>query len=431
MEPGYKYRKLIIVSITLILLLSVVSATYLDEARILFNNYIRGKNYVLIKFNIKIPYINADWCTVSIRRIHGGLNGSILASHSETRPGSALVLKDLVNEAFPVYRVGKNGVRSPKPVYMEPQEYFVIVKCYSKEDNYIALKGSYVHTLEVFPEKPLWSVTIKLRENDLSLTHQSLGKAPAAFSSECKIGSNLCTAPTVIGYLHSLPGLDVRFKLYSYPEASAVYLSSYHLECIKYDPEKCGCLEWGSWTESGKVRVASLVTQVTPNSISDGREGYAVGIVRYRQEYWPGWSNNRKTCSESPSWTIYPESIGALWPIVESKNTGQQIQSMKVPGYAYGPLKGSLEIMYNEYGASISDQKLGSLPTYITFRGARGFDTVTLPIYIYEAGRSDTQYITPSLLVNDTSGKNVPWFYWWFKNNNSMTQEVFFQGIDG
>ncbi len=427
------FKKVMLVAIAILLLIPFIGIYVkgLDETTVIMNDYLLGKEYGLIKITVKTPNVKADWCTVSIRKFHTGINNSLsITGFGKTRPGGSIVISDSIKNAIPVaYKMNeKNG--DLKIVYRKPQEYFVTVKCYKKlDERRVSLVGYYARTIEVFPRKPIWKVFLDVKDvnltkvGDKNIDRLSNGGSPFA---QCNFDNNVCTAPTKIAEVNSIPGIVVKYRLYSYPVHSAIYLSSQHKECIQYDLLTCKCLEWGSWSESGKVRTVSLVTQTTPNSVSNGEKGKVVGIVRYKQEYWPGTSDSFSgVCWDGPSWTIYPETIGALWPILISQNSYSPPST--IPNYAYGPTQGDLEITYGEYGAHMSNYKLG-VSTAISFCGAGGAGCVTLNINLYKAGRNDAEYTTPTLLVHDTSNKNSPWFYWWFKNDDPMTYDIQFHG---
>jgi hypothetical protein len=245
-------------------------------------------------------------------------------------------------------------------------------------------------------------------------------------SNLCNFGNrDSCISITKLAYINSIPGLEVRFQLQGGSKASAMYLSSYMKDCLDWDLLNCTCYQWSSdWHEAGKVLTISLVTQTTPNGVSNGERGVISGPVEYNRQILSSKHNSMKSCYTGPSWYVYPRYIGGLQYITV---IGQYNNHDTPPSNAFGPIGGNVEIDFGQYGATSNDEKTG-LFTAITFCAVGWESCANLNIHVYSAGRHDNQYITPIEVVNDISGKGYNWYYWWFKDNNPMTYEVEFYG---
>jgi hypothetical protein len=444
-----KFFTISIIMVVLILASLGLQSLGADDIHILFENYIQGKESALVKLHIHIPKVNSQYCAIAVYRFPSMFNPTkenklTLIKIDKTFPGNSITVNSYIKNALPVsYKYNKKeGTYIVN--YREPQQYLVQIKCYNVTDGHIAhLTHAFSKVYEVKLSKPITDYTININQTELIqinkhqksiqfsnkpvVTPFRLDDGSSSSSNLCDFGdSDSCTSITKLAYINSIPGLEVRFKLQGGSPASAMYLSSYMKDCLDWDLFDCTCYQWDTdWYESGKVLTPSLVTQTTPNSVSNGEKGIVSGSVQYnRQILYRDTDGFAGVCDIGPAYFVYPKYIGGLQYITI---VGHYSMPSNPSSNAFGPIGGNVEVYFGQYGTSNNDEKMG-LSTAITFCATGWGPCATLNIDVYNAGRYDKQYITPIEVINDISGNGYNWYYWWFRNNNPMTYEIEFYG---
>ncbi|RSN72395.1 MAG: hypothetical protein DSO07_13040 [Thermoproteota archaeon] len=415
-------RKIWAIPVILLLLPMVVAASQQDDLSILFNSWLEGKPKALIKLNVEIPKVEgAEKCFLAVHRFPTPYNPTKDPKHTEivyrgvVPCGSTITVKNFINMIQAGAKVEKGEI---KAVYDSP-EYAVVV---------ITSNGySFSRILQTSVEKPITDLNIKA---ELKKPEATLGKVlPSskdllgAAESSCSItvgpdGTGYCAAKTKLTYLNSIPGLSVSFRLVDTSPPSAMYLEGWGAACATdSDPSKpCPAGFWGS---QGKKLTYSTTGESTA-SISGGQRAIVWGSVLYKYEHW--------VYEDYPVYYVYdflyPQEIAGLLPL---QMDGYYQEPSPLPGYARGPFVGSRSI--NFWPVYDSDNKLPlstSISVGISVPSGPYSLSLSISVSPYEAG--SVQYDTPRVDVNDISGKDYGWYWWWYKDNDAMTYEVQFGG---
>ena len=442
---------------SILLTLSTYSA---DEVTVIFANWLQGKEMALIKLEIPIPDVKADRCAVSVHRFPTPYNPTEQGKPEpiatlQANPGEKVVVKHLLRNALPVAFRYDEKTEEWKVEYREPQEYLVRIVCYNVDGRRAKVVASYSSIVEVRVTKPIMTATVKVaaevaknqreyRDAASSSTVASRGGYDSTARAASSIGiyrldegssysvydtcvfdsTGVCVAETALAYLNSIPGLETYFKIMTYPRQSVMYLSSFEKDCLEWDILTCECYRWGDWKEAGKKLTPSVVTDVK-GPVADGRRGLVTASVRYELEYFEGAQDGfAGVCYLGPSWLIYPVNIGGLIRVVE---IGDYNEPPRPPIYASGPYYGDMEISFAVEGQAYESDITIGVSTSITFCYSV-WGCVSLNVNVYKAGRDDNEYTTPLIVVHDVSGRDYPWCYWWYRDDDPMTYEIEFYG---
>ncbi len=424
--PYHSREKKTILTIISIILLLIAAYSWLagasSDLELLFQKWVNGGEPVIVRLVIDVPDTSADSCSIIVERYPSKLNPTPdglpeTVAVERVEPGSSIVVEDLVENAPPV------KYRSDGPVeYREPQEYSIIIQCYNTTSKTAVLSAFGSGVIEVRPSSPIVEA-----KASISLSKPTPFKGIEINEVEdgpvCQFSSSQhCTAETGLAVVNSIPGIESAFKLYVSPVPSAMYLSRFTQICMSWDLVSCECNAWGSWTEDGKKLVASAVTQESPYKASGGYSLLQKASVEYRLRYFPGKGSDgfAGICYAGPYYVIEPVLIGGLTSAV---NLGPYTPGS--PVNPHGPIMGDVEIGFLE-GESGDSGGVTGVSTSIGFCYSLG--CVSLDVNVYKAGRDDSLYTTPTLVVHDVSGSSVPWYYWWYKGGDPLSYIVEFSG---
>ncbi|MCE4602744.1 MAG: hypothetical protein F7B18_06135 [Desulfurococcales archaeon] len=409
--------RLIIIGLLIIgVFSSAVISEPVDNAKLLFYEWMNGGEPLLVNINIKVPSIDTDACSVIVHRystpynpVKGGIMELIWVDTA--KPGSIVKVSDYVRNAPPVKYKVDGSIE-----YREPQEYKVSVQCYDIIGSRAKLRASGATIVEVRSSKPIADVVVSvdLKEQDVFRPSEVEDTVYCDFGSGDK-----CTALTKLAVVNSIEGLETAFKLVLSPP-SAMYLSSFQQDCVYWDMVTCECYAWSSWYEAGKKLTPTVVAQESVQRSVNGERRVQLGSVEYRLDYYAGTNDGfAGVCYAGPIYTITPVSIRAL-----SYASYLGVYQPGSPVAPAGPTVGFAEISFED-GVYESDYKIGGeLSTGISF--CYGLGCAYLSVDVYKAGRDDSEYTTPRIVVYDVSGNVSPWFYWWYKDGDPMTYEVEF-----
>lgn len=305
------------------------------------------------------------------------------------------------------------------------------------KENKTVLKYSRVH--EVFPKNVVHRETIEVKP----LT----GSAESSNIEVTKVddggGSNLLTCsirpisdpqdPSLSGYcmtwvagpnLYSISGLKTAFGLSGPPNTSqysAVYISSFAdlAYCPAGTEESCDH-HTPQWANSGKVVVPTIVSKFT--GLLSGNS-YVRIFFNVRYNYYIYWVCDSFAGACMKGWYLEPVTVGGVQRADELGLSNVRPYSPSThPPYAYGPNIGNAYVWFKP--VSQSDSIVTSIT--ITFGFPLEGWTALLSVSYYKAGRDDNQYIPPLIHIVDVSDRAAVWYYYWFRDNNSMTYEALF-----
>lgn len=330
-------------------------------------------------------------------------NQSDVVYRGKVRCGEIVVVKDIIN----LMQVGiREEGGEKRPLYDSP-EYAVVV---------ISKQGGFNRILQTDIVKPITDVVVKAKfmSGKLKEPDSFSSFAEVTKSSECYIHSNpdVCVADTKLTYINSIPGLKVAFGLREEPP-SVMYIEGWSSSCISTDPNSA-CPQ-STWHSSGKKKTISQVGELS-DFVSNGQRAIVWGDVEYRYERHAYWDDDFEIYWKYEF--FYPTAIRGL---STPQIVGNYYPPTSPPRYAAGPLKGTINLNFEE--PEQSNEKL-SLSTNIGLN--IGPVSVGISVSPYRAG--DDRYSTPYERVVDVSGKSYDWYYWWYRDNDPMNYEVEFYG---
>ncbi|MEM1633638.1 MAG: hypothetical protein QXE68_05420 [Sulfolobales archaeon] len=409
---------------------------YQDDLAVVFNSWLSGEPKIMVKLEIHIPPVQAELCTVHVRKLptpyrptETGFSEQVYAGLH--RPGDTVVVKELHAAIVAKARIEKGEY---KVEYYEPVEYLIVVLC---KKGGTALRYGRIH--EVYPISLVTThvVEVKFEEkpgerypsyytidggggsstNPLLCNFYSVTPPPGALeAAEC---ITLVRGP----YLYSLPGLETAFGVKGEGEAkpSAVYLEAYWDSA--YCPVVCERDTPQQWSSAGKRLTTSWVSGETASLSGRFRDRVYFSVL-YRYEKWYTSYDGFAGIGEL-YWIIYPLKVKdiqrseSLYPITPYEKEYLSVVE-PAPSYAGEPVWGDRIIWFTP--AKETDEVLVGTSVSFSFT----FGVFTLTVNLYKAGRYDQIYTTPYLRVRDVSGSTTAWYYWWFANNDPMLYEVRF-----
>ncbi|MEB3787279.1 MAG: hypothetical protein GSR78_00825, partial [Desulfurococcales archaeon] len=133
-----------------------------SDLELLFQKWINGGEPVIIKLVISVPDTNTDSCSVIVERYPSKLNPTPdglpeTVAVERVKPGSSIVVEDLVENAPPVKYRSDGSVE-----YREPQEYSIIVQCYNTTDKTAVLSALGSRIVEVRPTSPIVEAKVNI-----------------------------------------------------------------------------------------------------------------------------------------------------------------------------------------------------------------------------------------------------------------------------
>ncbi|MEM1665498.1 MAG: hypothetical protein QW417_03250 [Zestosphaera sp.] len=424
---GRGWRTYLLIALLVVPVVAVYA--YQDDLTIVFNSWASGEPKIMIKLEIHIPAIKAEFCGVVVRRIptmyrptKTGFSEEVYVGNH--RPGEIVVVKQLLTAIIAKTKIEGGEY---KIEYYEPAEYLTTIICKNKETTH---KYSKIH--EILPNKLITTHKIEVNFEEKT-SREFLGSEVS--SSTTPISCNLyrislpgaldaaeCVTWVRGPYLYSLPGLKTAFGVSGAYPPSAVYLESY-VDSVLCTPQ-CERDTPQEWSSAGKKLTPSVVSGETAQLSGRWKDRVYFNVV-YRYEEWyvsfDGFAGIGML-----QWLLYPLQITGL----ERSETLPVVPYEKkylsfippVPSYAAGPLRGDMTIFFTP--VEQSDTVIASIS--ISFSYVLEGWSATLTVGFYKAGRNDQMYITPYVSVKDVSGNTQAWYYWWYSYNDPITYETQF-----
>ncbi|MEM2847616.1 MAG: hypothetical protein QXM79_02455 [Zestosphaera sp.] len=415
--------------IALLVVPVVAVYAYQDDLTIVFNSWASGEPKIMIKLEIHIPAIKAEFCGVVVRRIptmyrptKTGFSEEVYVGNH--RPGEIVVVKQLLTAIIAKTKIEGGEY---KIEYYEPAEYLTTIICKNKETTH---KYSKIH--EILPNKLITTHKIEVNFEEKT-SREFLGSEVS--SSTTPISCNLyrislpgaldaaeCVTWVRGPYLYSLPGLKTAFGVSGAYPRSAVYLESY-VDSVLCTPQ-CERDTPQEWSSAGKKLTPSVVSHETAELSGRWKDRVYFNVV-YRYEEWyvsfDGFAGIGML-----QWLLYPLQITGL----ERSEALPEVPYEKkylsfippAPSYARGRLVGDTTIFFTP--VEQSDTVIASIS--ISFGYVLEGWSAILTVGFYKAGRNDQMYITPYVSVKDVSGNTQAWYYWWYSYNDPMTYETQF-----
>ncbi len=403
-----------------------------------------GKPKNVVRLEIGIPKVEADYCRVVVERLPGrswlALSGRpervYLGGHV---PGDTVMVSDLLHaKAAKTVIDSRTGERVVE--YYEPVEYMVAVLCVGRGGT----RYKYGRIHEVVPKALVWTYRVDV-DFVAERPSEEVEPASTAISITCDLdeihsywehAERQCFTFVRGPMLYSLEGLSTSFGVVvapldaPYTRPSAVYLEAY------YDiKSQIGCAGFclPEWKSAGKKLVAAVRSSETaPLSGNLKDRVYFVVLYEYVQ-----------ACYDDPfaggfcSWYLYPAALvevrlsgelaarGLLpWGEVELGS----YTPPSPPGYARLSSSYDMAISFGLHDVTETDDVLAS--TTIDFRTVVNGVPVTwrLTVNFYKARRDDSSYATPYLRIVNPRGRV---YQWWFRDNDPATYEILLEWRPG
>ncbi|MDW8010155.1 MAG: hypothetical protein RMH84_00960 [Sulfolobales archaeon] len=404
--------------------------SYSDDLLAVFSSWLSGEPTIMVKLEIPVPRVDADSCAVAVRRLPTTLRPTATwyseeVYNSMRKPGDVVVVRQILPAIVAKYRTDPEP-GGYKVDYYEPVTNFVAVVCAKNGE----LRYSYGRVHEVFPRELVTTYRVEVELEERGPT-QPLAASPEAGAGSPQNYSGLRCNITITSsygysewgycitwvrgpYIYSMNDLGTRFKISRYPRPSAAYLESFY-----YSDILCAS-QYPRWESAGKNLVPTTVEVETLPLQGNLRDRVYFQVMYNYERGYVGSPSEWVACL----WLLYPVEI------VDARRSAQlaglvpfELSSYSpppAPAYARGPTSGNRVIGFDP--PYTSDTVAVSIGVSVTYKGF----TLTVTVNFYKAGRNDNTYTTPSVVVEDVSGRTTPWYYWWYKDNGRMTYEVMF-----
>lgn len=402
-----------------------------DEAYILFQEWLKGKELMLVKLFVHVPRLDADKCFVAVHRlsapynpVKNGLTERLYAGM--VKPGTIVEVKSILS-AIPA-KLSQNP-EGTHVDYYEPQQYIVLVSC---------IKGGrqvykWFKVVEVYPDRILYRFDIypgkqrtildedQIKEGDnIGITRFACNIVVDNTGDDYEHGYCFTFAPGP--RLYSIDGLEASFGIcngvgiggISCSKPTAVYLESF--ADAAWCPLGYCDHDTPQWDSAGKTLVPSIVTRTTYPLSGDKSVRLYFGVKYEYVEYW-WWDSFSGDAMRY--WLLLPTKVTT---VVRGDVLGVERPSdytpSPPPSYSFYEPAGRYTLIFGEYGVKETDIAISAVS--VTFSYANTW-SVTLTVHFYKAGRQDNEYMTPFLLVR----AGYP-HYVWFRDNDPMTYEALF-----
>mgnify|MGYP001772546726 CR=1 FL=1 len=424
-----KWYTYLMISLVIIPLITVYA--YQDDLTVVFNSWSSGEPKIMVKLEIHLPQANTDFCGVVVRRLPSPKRPTRTGFSEEVylgkhKPGETIVVKQLLTA---IVAKARSDGGEYKVEYYEPVEYFIVVACV--KGNRTVYRYGKVH--EVYPNKLITThkIEVNFEEQNNKVSVGDLGSYETN-----TLSCNLYQVNPPLGaldaaecitwvrgpYLYSLPGLKTAFGLVGGPIPSAVYLESYSdsASCIL---DNCDH-ETPQWGYAGKRLAYSVISGETAQLSGRWRDRVYFN-TKYVYEKWyvsfDGFAGIGMLV-----WLLYPVYISGVQRSATLPGVPNEQEYLSIippaPSYSNGPFRGDVTIWFTP--AYESSSVVASIT--ISFSYVLDGWSVSLAVNFYEAGRNDNSYTTPYVSVEDVSGNTQGWYYWWYRDNDSMSYTVQF-----
>jgi hypothetical protein len=405
-----------------------------DELSVVISSWLEGRPRMLVKLEVALPKVDADYCGVLVLRFptpyNPTKNGRVEVVYKGLhRPGEvavaknmlfAVVVKHELDEKTGEYRVG----------YYEPQEYPVFVHCVKNG----RMVFEWRRTIEVFPNSIIYTKRVVVSEKGSTLagfaSPQNGSPGRVAFALDEGSSAHAFTCSIVIeeeGYdykkglchtwvrgpwLYSISGLQVRFGLIGRIPPSAVYLEHF---CDSEMPVPTRNEREVNWQSCGKKITPSVISGET-SPVSGYYRDRVYFQVRYIYEWARGcYDGVAGVCYQY--WLLYPAEIGSVALSSEEPQIPDELSSWyppsQIPYYASPGGIGVTEIYFSP--TSESNEVITGIEVTFSF----SWGPATLTVALYKSVRSDTQYDTPYVKIDASR-----YYWWWYRDNDKRNLEV-------
>ncbi len=433
---------------------SVGVVLFQDDLSVVFSSWADGKPKMMVKLEIPVPGVGADFCYVAVMRFPGRLrptkaNELEMVHSGRHGPGETVVVRELhraiVAEESYDPRTGEYGVE-----YYEPVEYLAMVLCVGGGGT--EYKYGRVH--QVFPRSLVWThrVEVELVEEKSGRKAESPSAGHVALVSSadgvtsitapvsCDLGSvpSICSGEHVrrecFTYvkgpvLRSLEGLTTSFAIYGQadPRPSVVYLEAYYDIVPALAPDLCR--REPEWKSAGKKEVVALADSEAYPLSGNMRDRVYLGVTFV---YTQG-------CYSDPFtggfcwWSIHPTDVSSV------RRSEQLVADGTLPWYmlelaSYDPHPPVVPSYVREAAdyvkkipfapPRLTDNILADIGVAFTVTVEWKWVSFSLAISFYGAGRDDGYYTTPYVRVENPAWRT---YRWWYKDDDPMTYELFFK----
>ena len=397
-------------------LATLTTVAFSEELQVILSYWLQGRPRMLVRLDIEIPSVDAERCSVLVRRFPAPYNptkdGWPEDIYFDTHPpGTTVAVKRVLFAHVSKYEVDPR-TGEYKVGYYEPQEFLVVVSCLGNGGGTVFKWGRVV---EVFPRSIIHLERVRLETATGSRDEGSGGGSGDYFtcsivmeyeSGTYKRGSCLTwvRGPSV----YSVEGLSVSFGLDHSARTSAVYLESFGDFQPGASPQPESEV---SWSSTGRKLVPTVISRET-SPLSGNLRDVVYFEVHYRYEY----SVYCKLESCLTVWTLYPYYIGGVARSAEEPTLPYGLTPYTPPPgpwYAFEGQPGSAKIYFDP--PYESDYTLVDVEVTFEF----SFGAFSLTVSLYKAGRSDSTYTTPYVRVDSTR-----YYWWWYRDKDPMTYEV-------
>jgi hypothetical protein len=395
---------------------------YRDEISVLVNSWLNNNPQVLVKLKVKLPSVDADVCFVAVHRFetpYVPVNERLFAGI--VAPGVEVEVKKLI-PAIPVKLRYDERTKQYVVEYYEPQQFFILVHCVKGDTTVF----KYGRVYEVFPRSIIHQEVIEIQGSS----------RPPRLSANLIDGGGGSTQPTcniyriydpndpfargecrtwVLGpYLYSIEGLRTRYGIKHYPKPSAIYLTAF------YDSAWCPpyCEEiTPNWKEAGKMLAPSLADKVTDWLTGNSKVRVAFDVA-YRYYMYDWCDGVAGVC-----WFYWLLAPYRVYGVLKASGVGlgyvEYYSPPQHPNYAHD-MYGDITLWFE------INQQTDEVIVTITIGFSCDYEgwSAGLSISFYKAVRSDNQYASPFVYIEDLTGRTYTWYYWWYKDNNPLNLEI-------